>query len=106
MTIDQTLELMSNLQYPRQVDVTDRVMEKIANLTLAERPKSRPLWRRITTVAVAAVALLFVVNLAFPYFKSYDEASIGQMISQVNDYSAWNTVEQAAENPYEYLYEE
>ena len=113
MNIDQTLEQLAHLQYPRQVDVTDRVMEQVM-----QRPYLQPqysssrghsrgkLFRRIGIVAVAASLALVVINVTTVYTRSYDEDGMGSMIAQVNDYSSWNTVEEFAVNPYEYLYEE
>ena len=37
---------------------------------------------------------------------SLSNEDMGLAISQFNDYSSWNTVEEAAANPYEYLYED
>lgn len=106
MNIDQTLEQLSHLQYPRQVDVTDRVMAQVA-----QQPYLRPvhrghLFRRIGIAAVAAVLVLMVVNVTTIYTRSYDDEGLGSMIAQANDYSSWAPVEEAAINPYEYLYEE
>ena len=39
-------------------------------------------------------------------FRSYDEEGIGSMIASVSDYDYYSTVESAATNPIEYLYED
>ncbi|MBP5528346.1 MAG: hypothetical protein J6X79_07855 [Bacteroidales bacterium] len=109
MNIDQTLEQLSHLQCPHQVDVTDRVMAQVE-----QHPYLRPqyergngkVFRRIGVAAVAAALALVVINVATVYTRSYDEEGLGSMIAQYNDYSSWNTVEEAAVNPLEYLYEE
>ena len=106
MNIDQTLEQLSRLEYPRQVDVVEGVMAEVAKRPYLRPVHRAPAWRRIGTVAAAAVALLFVVNLALPYFRSYDEAGMGSMIAQANDYSSWYGVEEVAYNPIECLYDE
>ena len=106
MDIEQSLEQIAQMRYPRQVDVVDRVMAQVSAMPPLHRHQSLPLWQRIGAVAAAAVAVLFVVNLSAPYLRSYDEEGLVHMMVQYNDYSAWNTVEQAAVNPYEYLYEE
>ena len=54
--------------------------------------------------AVAAVAALVVLNIGA--FRSYDEEGIGSMIASVSDYDYYSTVESAATNPIEYLYED
>ena len=106
MNIDQTLEQMAALQCPRKIDVTERVMAHAM-----QHPYLRPVHRRqplrnLGIVAVAASLLLVIVNVTSIYTRPYDEESMGSMIAQVNDYSSWNTVEEMAVNPYEYLYEE
>lgn len=108
MNIDQTLEQLAHLQYPKQVDVTDRVMEQISQRPYLQpvRHGSRQLWTRISAVAAAAVVVLLAVNLTSVYTRSYDVESMGNTLAQLNDYSSWNTVEEAAANPYEYLYED
>ena len=85
MNIDQTLEQLSHLQYPRQVDVTERVMAQVMGVDPDQ-------------VSVKATTMV--------YTRSYDDEGMGSMIAQANDYSSWNTVEEMAVNPYEYLYEE
>ena len=108
MNIDQTLEQLAHLQYPKQVDVTDRVMEQISQRPYLQpvRHSSRQLWTRISAVAAAAVVVLLAVNLTSVYTRSYDVEGMGSTLAQLNDYSAWTTVEEAAANPYEYLYED
>lgn len=145
MNIDQTLEQLSHLQYPRQVDVTERVIalllpleRRVPNSTegserlstengehVAEvgpfskeedskslkveesfRHLDSPFLRRVGIAAVAAVLVLLVVNVTTIYTRSYDDEGLGFMIAQANDYSSWAPVEEAAINPYEYLYEE
>ena len=110
MKIDEQLEQLARMQCPQQVDVTDRVMAQVM-----QRPYLRPqysslrrgkIWRTIGVAAVAASLALVVVNVTSVYTRSYDEEGMGSMIAQFNDYSSWNTVEEAAVNPYEYLYEE
>lgn len=117
MNIDQTLEQLARLQYPKQVDVTDRVMEQIGDRSpvvsrrwslIGHRSPAtnhRPLWTRISAVAAAAVVVLVAVNVTSLYTRSYDVEGMGSTLAQLNDYSSWTTVEEAA-NPYEYLYEE
>ncbi|MBR4738449.1 MAG: hypothetical protein IK058_00430 [Bacteroidales bacterium] len=106
MNIDEQLEHLAHLQCPRQVDVTDRVMREVR-----QHPYLRPVHRgqtlrRIGIAAVAATLALVVINVTTVYTRSYDEDGLGDMIAQYNDYSSWNTVEELAVNPYEYLYDE
>ena len=107
MNIDQTLEQLASLQYPKQVDVTDRVMEQVTQRPYLQpvRHNSRQLWTRISAVAAVAAVVLVAVNVTSLYTRSYDVEGMGNTLAQLNDYSAWTTVEEAA-NPYEYLYEE
>lgn len=107
MNIDQTLEQLAHLQYPKQVDVTDRVMAEVMQRPYLQpvHRASRQLWTRISAVAAVAVVVLVAVNVTSLFTRSYDEEGLGNTLAQLNDYSAWTTVEEAA-NPYEYLYEE
>jgi len=112
VTIDEQLEQLAHLECPRQVDVTDRVMSQVMQHPYLQTQQNRqvsshaPVWRRIGIVAAAAVATILIVNVASLYTRSYDEEGMGSMIAQVNDYSSWNAVEEAAVNPIECLYEE
>lgn len=104
MNIEQTLEQLAAQQYPQKVDVVDRVMAEVS-----KQPQLRPTyrkinWQRASAFAAAAVVALIAVNVLSVHTRSYDEADMGSMIAQVNDYSSWNTVEEAAVNPIEYLY--
>lgn len=105
MNIDQTLEQLAHLQYPRQVDVVDRVMAQVAARPYLQPVHRTHVWRRLSVVAAAAAVVLLAVNVTSLYTRSYDEEGMGSTLAQLNDYSSWSTVEQAA-NPYEYLYEE
>lgn len=106
MTLEQTLEQLSQQQYPHKVDVVDRVMAQVQ-----QKPYLRPVrrsigWRQISITAAAAVVALFIVNITFYRPASLSNEDMGLAISQFNDYSSWNTVEEAALNPMEPLFEE
>jgi hypothetical protein len=106
MTIEDTLEQLSHQQYPHQVDVVDRVMAQVEQHPYLQPVRHRVVsWQRIGAVAAAAVVALVAVNVTL-FHDNYDNEGMGSMIAQVNDYSTWNTVEEAAVNPLEYLYEE
>lgn len=105
MTLDEQLEQLAHLSYPRQVDVVDKVMSTLSNRNLHPSKSIHPLWSRVAVVAAAVVALVLVVNITLPYFRTYNEADMGNMMAQLNDYASWNTIEESAENPYEFLYE-
>lgn len=106
MNIDQRLEQLARLQYPRQVDVTERVMAYAVQHPYLQPVHRSSVWRRVSVVAAVAVVALLIVNVASVYTHSYDLDGMGNMISQVNDYSSWNSVEEAALNPIEYIYED
>lgn len=106
MTLEQTLEQLSQQQYPHKVDVVDCVMAQVQ-----QKPYLRPVrrsigWRQISIAAAAAVVALFVVNITFFRPSSFSNEDMGYAISQFNDFSSWNTVEEAALNPMEPLFEE
>lgn len=107
MTIEQTLEQLAGLEYPKKVDVVDRVMAEVGKKPYLRPAHRNVSWQRISTVAAAAMVALVLVNVALFHFHSYDNEGMGSMIAQVNDYSSWNTVEDAAaENPIAYLYDD
>lgn len=106
MTLEQTLEQLSQQQCPHKVDVVDRVMAQVQ-----QKPYLRPVrrsigWKQISVAAAAAVVALFIVNITIFKPTSLSNEDMGYAISQFNDYSSWNTVEEAAANPLESLYEE
>ncbi len=106
MNIEETLEQMARQTYSHKVDVVEDVMA-----TVSQRPYLRPVhrqvrWRPVGTAVAAAVALLLVVGFAMPFLRSYNEDDMSSMMVQANDYASWGTVEQAAVNPIEFLFEE
>lgn len=108
MTIDEELKQMAGMTYPGRVDVVEGVMAEVM-----KHPYLRPVrrsvqpWQRIVSTTVAAAVVALVVNVIMVRMNSYDEAGIGQMISQVQEYDYYgSTVEDGAVNPYEYLYNE
>ena len=106
MTIDQTLEQLARQQYPGKVDVVDRVMAQVEQHPYLQRVTPQRFgWQRFSAIAAAAVVALLAVNVVF-FHNAYDDDGIGSMIAQVNDYSSWNSVEYAAVNPIESLYDE
>lgn len=106
MTLEQKLNQLASLQYPHKVDVVDSVMAQVS-----QRPYMRPVrrtlsWRYISIAAAAAVVALFIVNITLFRPVNSSNEDMGFAIAQFNDYSSWNTVEEAAVNPFEFLYEE
>lgn len=106
MTLEQTLQQLSHLECPRQVDVVDRVMAQVADQPYLQPVHRRSLWKLIGATAAAAVVALVLINVLSVYTRTYDDAGLGIALMQANDYSSWSTVEEAAPNPIEYLYEE
>lgn len=107
MTIEETLKQIAGQQCPYQVDVVDRVMAEVCQKPYLRPVHRRVNWQRISAVAAAAVVALVVVNVAFFRTMGYDNEGLGSMMAQVNDYSSWNTIEDAAtDNPISYLYDE
>lgn len=106
MTLEQRLEQLSQQEYPHKVDVVGSVMAQVQ-----QKPYLRPVrrsigWKQISVAAAAAIVALFIVNITFYKPTSLSNEDMGYAISQFNDYSSWNTVEEAAVNPLEALYEE
>ena len=107
MNIDELLNEIGNQRYPHQIDVVDRVMAQVASKPYLQPVHRRNSWQRISAaIAAAAVLLLVVLNVAVFNSSRIDDEGMGLMIAQYNDYSQWNTVEEVAENPYDYFYEE
>lgn len=106
MNIDQTLEQLKQLNYPKQVDVVDKVMAQVSQKPYLRPVQHRPLWTRIVATAAAAAVALLLVNVLSITLRSYDEAGMGNTLAQLNDYGSWGSVEEVALNPYESLYEE
>lgn len=105
MTLEQQLDKLAQLQYPHKVDVVDSVMAQVT-----QRPYLRPVRRSVTwryiSIAAAAVVALFIVNITIFRPAAYSNEDMGFAIAQFNDYSSWSTVEEAAVNPFDYIYEE
>ena len=104
MTIEQTLEHVATLQYPRNVDVVDGVMAQVVQHPYLRL--SPPATRRWRMAAVAAAAAAVIVVGAFLLRPSgYSNEDMASAIMQFNDYSSWTTIEEAA-NPIADIYEE
>jgi hypothetical protein len=104
MNIEEQLQILSRQTCPKQVDVVDAVMAQVRQKPYLQPAHRTTLWRTVALTAVAAVAALVVLNIGA--FRSYDEEGIGSMIASVSDYDYYSTVESAATNPIEYLYED
>lgn len=121
MNIDEQLQTLSRQTCPKQVDVVDAVMAQVrqhpymmphveTRIAASPQPAASPshrkvLWRRVTLSAAAAVAALVVLNISLRP-SSYNEAQISDMMAYVSDYDYYLPVEEAAENPIDFLYED
>ena len=121
MNIDEQLQALSRQTCPKQVDVVDAVMAQVrqhpymmphveTRQAASPRPAASPshrkvLWRRVALSAAAAVAALVVLNISLRP-SSYNEAQISDMMAYVSDYDYYLPVEEAAENPIDFLYED
>ena len=93
MTIEQQLDELAGLEYPKKVDVVDQVMAEVE-----KKPYLRPVhkqvrWQRIGTIAAAAVVALVAVNVVVFNSSNTDNSSQGISIAPDND---WSTVEEEA----------
>ncbi|MBQ9417760.1 MAG: hypothetical protein IJU19_04185 [Bacteroidales bacterium] len=104
MTLDQALNNIARMQYPRQVNVVDGVMSRIAT-----HPKLHPLsaaahrWRILSAAAMLALAVGTGIYFLVP--KTASEEALETMLVQYNDFSSWNTIEEAA-NPLADIFDE
>lgn len=114
MNIDEQLKQLSQQTCPWQVDVEDRVMEQVRQhpylqpVAAPAAPHKRRWVPWVSLTAAAAAVGLVVVNInpaaATP---AYNEEQIGTMMAYVADYdNYYASVESAAENPIEYLYDD
>ena len=92
MTLEQQLDELAGQEYPKKVDVVDRVMAEVEKKPYLRPVHRRVNWQRITAVAAAAVVALVAVNVVVFNNHSYDNNGVGSTIAQDND---WNTVEEA-----------
>lgn len=114
-TIDEQLKELSQQTCPWQIDVEDRVMDQVR-----QHPYLQPVapsaashkrrwvpWVSFTAAAAAAVGLVVVNINPASAAPSYNEEQISTMMAYVSDYDNYYTsVESAAENPIDYLYDD
>ena len=93
MTIEQQLDELACQEYPKKVDVVDRVMAEVEKKPYLRPVNNRVNWQRISVIAAAAVVALVAVNVVVFNTGSLDNGSQGLPIAQDND---WNTVEEEA----------
>ena len=106
MTIDEGLNQLARQQYPHTVDVVQTVMSQVRQHPYLQPVHRVHTWQRITSSAVAAVLLAIVVSTVVVRIQANNEAGIGSMIAQVQDYGYYgSTVEEPALNPIECIYE-
>lgn len=106
MTLEQRLEQLSQQEYPHKVDVVGSVMAQVQQKPYLHPVRRSIGWKQISVAAAAAIVALFIVNITFYKPTSLSNEDMGYAIAQFNDYSSWNTVEEAVVNPLEALYEE
>ena len=106
MIVDEGLRELAAMSYPGKVDVVQQVMDEVS-----KRPYLRPAkkavqpWQRLVATTAAAAVVAIVVNVVMVRTNNCDEAGIGEMITQVQNYDYYGyTVEDFAADPMEYLY--
>ena len=103
MNIEEQLTNLSQLTCPKQVDVVESVMVQVRQ-TPVQTPHVRSVvWRRVAITAIAAVVALVIINISTA--RSYDNNQLGSMMTYFSNYENY-TIETAAINPIEYLYED
>lgn len=93
MTIEQQLDELAGLEYPKKVDVVDQVMAEVEKKPYLRPVHGRVNWRNVSTIAAAAVVALVAINVVVFNGHSLDNGTQGIPIAQDND---WNTVEEEA----------
>ena len=106
MTIDEGLKELAAMQYPHQVDVAQAVMAQVRQHPYLQPVRRVQPWQRVVSSSVAAVVVALIASVTVIRIQASNEAGIGSMIAQVQDYGYYGSVEEAAVNPIEYIYEE
>lgn len=99
MTIEQRLDELRKLEYPKQVDIVDAVMNEVSQRPYLQPKHKKAFWQRISAIAAVAAIAIVIINIAIFPPHNYDDEQLGTMIAQVNDYasySSWGTIEEAA----------
>ena len=105
MTIEKQLQELAQQTCPKQVDVVDAVMAEVRQRPYLQPASHAPYACRPATwalTAAAAVAAIVIINISSP---TCDEQQLSTMIARVSDYNYYSSVEAAAENPIEFLYD-
>lgn len=107
MTIDEGLNELARQQYPYSVDVVQAVMAEVRQHPYLQPVRRVQPWQRVLSSSIAAVMLALIGFGTMMRIQAHNDAGIGSMIAQVQDYNYYgSTVEDAALNPIEYIYEE
>ena len=108
ITDDEVLQMIRNMNYPADIDVTDAVMAQVRKTPLLMPEKQRrQRFQRVATAVAACAVLAVAFNITMLYTRNYNEAQIGNFIASVYDYHAdYETNSQLIESAaFEYLYE-
>ena len=101
MTVDEGLNELARQRCPQTVDVVQAVMARVS-----AHPYMRRTQRGRVLPYAAAAAVVGIVGTGI-VARHDNNTGIGSMVAQVQDYSYYgSTVEEAAVNPIEYIYEE
>lgn len=93
MTLEQQLDELAGQEYPKNVDVVDRVMAEVEKKPYLRPVHRRVNWQRISTVAAAAMLALVAVNVIVFNSRSLDNATQGLPVVQED---GWSTIEEEA----------
>ena len=106
MTIDEGLKELARQQCPHDVDVVDGVMAQVRQHPYLQPRHKVVAWQRVVSSSVAAVVIALVVGITIVRIQAYNDAGIGNMIAQLQDYDYYGAAEEPALNPIECIYEE
>ena len=96
MNIDQLMQQLAALRCPRQVDVVEDVMQEVSLRPYMMKTPAARRWRTAGIAAAAAALIAVAANVVFANLQQRDDDGIGAALTQVNDYSSWNAVEELA----------
>ncbi len=90
MTDDMFIQQLRELRYPGKVDVIQAVMAEVKKkpLLVAEPPKPKWGFKRVSAVVAACAVFAVGIRFASMYTRTYDSAQIADDLAAVYDYHA------------------
>lgn len=84
------LEEIRQMEYPRQIDLSNQVMQRISNINILPVQKSNHRLKRVGIIAAASFLVMLMTNISIFVFKDFDNPSVRTMIAEVYDYDSYS----------------